>query len=182
MDGPTLLLIDYQEAFHDARMGPRNNGHAEGNAARLLAGFREAGLPVIQVRHDSVEPGSLLAPGEAGNAVMAFAVPLPGEPVIVKSVNSAFIGTGLEKLLRDKGIGRLVIAGVTTDHCVSTTTRMAANLGFAVTLAADACFTFDRRAPGGEMVPARTVHEVELAILSGEFAQIGTVDGVLADI
>ena len=181
MDKSALLLIDYQEAFHDARMGARNNPHAEANAERLLAKFRDAGLPVIHVRHDSIESGSLLSAGAPGNAVMAFAAPKPDEPVIVKSVNSAFIGTGLEKLLRDEGIDRLVIAGVTTDHCVSTTTRMAANLGFPVTLAADACFTFDRTAPDGGVVPAQTVHDVELAILSGEFAEIGSVARILAE-
>jgi nicotinamidase-related amidase len=182
MDNTALLLIDYQKAFHDARMGARNNLRAEANAERLLAGGRDAGLPVIHVRHDSTEPGSLLAPGQPGNAVMAFAVPKPDEPVIVKSVNSAFIGTGLETLLRDEGIDRLVIAGVTTDHCVSTTTRMAANLGFSVTLAADACFTFDRKAPDGTVIAAQTVHDVELAILSGEFAEIASVKAVLTEL
>jgi nicotinamidase-related amidase len=175
-----LLLIDYQEAFHDARMGPRNNRQAEANAERLLDGFRRAELPVFHIRHDSTEPGSLLAPGEPGNAVMAFAAPLPHEPVVVKTVNSAFIDTDLEKLLRGTGIGRLVIAGVTTDHCVSTTIRMAANLGFEVTLAADTCFTFDRTAPDGTVIPAQTVHDVELAILSGEFCTAKAVDQVLA--
>ncbi len=182
MDKAAILLVDYQEAFHDARMGARNNPHAEANAARLLAGFRDAGLPVIHVRHDSTESGSLLSAGAPGNAVMAFAVPKPDEPVIVKAVNSAFIGTGLEKLLRDEGIDQLVIAGVTTDHCVSTTTRMAANLGFSVTLTADACFTFDRTAPDGTVIPAQTVHDVELAILSGEFAEIASTKGILAGV
>lgn len=181
MDNTALLLIDYQEAFHDARMGARNNPPAEANAEALLAGFREAGLPVIHVRHDSVESGSLLSAGAPGNAVMAFAAPKPDEPVIVKAVNSAFIGTDLEALLRKMEIQRLVIAGVTTDHCVSTTTRMAANFGFSVTLAADACFTFDRTALDGTVIPAQTVHDVELAILSGEFAEIGSVATIIAE-
>jgi len=163
-------------------MGGRNNPLAEANAEVLLAGFRDAGLPVIHVWHDSIESGSLLSAGAPGNAIMAFAAPKPDEPVIVKAVNSAFIGTGLETLLRDEGIDRLVIAGVTTDHCVSTTTRMAANLGLAVTLAADACFTFDRTAPDGTVIPAQTVHEVELAILSGEFAEIASAKGILAGV
>jgi len=174
-----LLLVDFQEAFHDPGMGPRNNPQAEANAAQLLAGFRAAGKPVIHVRHDSIEPGSRLAPGAPGNAVMDFAAPLPGEAFVVKSVNSAFIGTTLKAVLREVGIHDLVIAGITTDHCVSTTTRMAANLGFSVTLAADACFTFDRTAPDGTVIPAQTVHDVELAILSGEFADIRSVDQIL---
>lgn len=177
-----LLLIDYQQAFHAEKMGPRNNPNAEQTAARLLAGFRLNGLPMFHIRHDSADPASSLRTGAPGNALMAFAMPEPGETLIAKAVNSAFIGTSLEAQLLQKGICRLVVAGVTTDHCVSTSVRMAANLGFAVTLAADACFTFDRQLPGGPAYPAQTVHDVELSILSGEFAEISSVDTILSDL
>ena len=52
-----------------------------------------------------------------------------GEVVIHKGVNSAFIGTDLERVIKGRDIRTLLVAGLTTDHCVSTTTRMAANLG-----------------------------------------------------
>lgn len=179
MTNRALLLIDFQEGLSG---GPRNNPAAEDNAAKLLAGYRRAGLPVIHVRHDSTEPESALRPGLPGNQLMAFTKPLDDEVVFSKSVNSAFIGTDLEALLKRLGIERLVIIGATTDHCVSTSIRMAENLGFAVTVAADACFTFDRQLPGGAIFPAQTVHDVELSILSGEFAEISTVEAQLAEI
>ncbi len=174
-----LLLIDVQQAFDDPSWGPRNNPGAEAAIARLLAAFRGKGLPVIHVKHDSVEPTSTLRPDRPGNAFKPEARPLPGEPLFSKSVNSAFIGTGLEAHLRARGITGLVIGGITTNHCVSTSTRMAGNLGFDTTLVSDACATFDFRDDQG-VIPAETMHRIGLAELRGEFAAIRTADEVIA--
>ena len=176
-----LLLVDYQQAFDDlGYWGARNNPDAEANAARVLAAFRAARLPIVHIVHDSTTPSSILAPGHPGNRQMSFALPFDGEPVIRKGVNSAFIGTDLEARLRALDVESLVIMGISTDHCVSTTTRMAANLGFAVTLVGDACFAFERRAMDGERFAAELVHKVELAILGAEFAAIASADAVVA--
>lgn len=173
-----LLLIDVQRAFDDPRWGPRNNPGAEARIAALLKAFRAAGKPVIHVRHDSVEPGSTLRPGTPGNAFKPEAEPLLGEPVFGKSVNSAFIGTGLEAHLRERGIDALVVAGFITNHCVSTTARMAGNLGFRTTVVADACATFDFKDEAG-VIPAETMHRIGLAELRGEFAEVVDAAAVL---
>jgi nicotinamidase-related amidase len=94
-------------------------------------------------------------------------------------VNSAFIGTGLEEYLNENGLDSLVIVGLTTDHCVSTSTRMAGNLGFDVTLVSDATATFDRKDASGEHISAEDMHRVNLASLNGEFCIVKTTDEVL---
>jgi len=176
-----LLLIDVQQAFDDPAWGPRNNPGAEAAIARLLAAFRAKALPVFHVKHDSVESGSTLRPDRPGNALKAEALPLAGEPLFSKSVNSAFIGTDLETSLRARGIGALVIAGFITNHCVSTTARMAGNLGFETTVVEDACATFDFK-DGEGVIPAATMHRIGLAELRGEFAAIATADQVIASL
>ena len=168
-----LLLIDIQKGFDDHYFwGERNNPEFEANVAKLLSNFRAAGKPVIHIQHNSLEPNSPLRPGQTGNDFKPEAQPLAGETIIGKTVNSAFIGTPLEQYLHQQGINELVIAGLTTDHCVSTTTRMAGNLGFKVTLLEDATATFARRSLTGGWVIADEVHRINLASLNGEFCSV----------
>lgn len=177
-----LLLIDVQKAFDDPRMGAnRNNRDAERNIARVLDAWRAAGKPVLHVRHMSVEPQSPLRPGLPGNDFKDEARPRAGEPVLEKSVNSAFIGTDLEQRLRAIGCDRLYVAGLTTDHCVSTTVRMAANLGFKTAVLEDCTATYDRVTYDGRTLSAEEMHAAALASLNGEFAEITTSDRVLQE-
>ena len=177
-----LILIDVQQAFDDPRMGKRNNPAAEKNITRLLDAWRASGRPIIHVRHDSVEPQSILRPGEPGNQIKPEARPLPDEPVIGKHVNSAFIGTDLEQRLRGAGQDSLVLVGLTTDHCVSTTARMAGNLGFHTVVVADATAAFDRKSYDGVTVPAEEIYRGALASLHGEFAEVTTTEEVLRNL
>ena len=179
-----LLVIDVQRGFDEIEATglPRNNPHAVQRIAALLAAFRRAGAAIIHVRHASGEPGSPFRPDRSGYAAKDEAREQAGEAVIVKRVNSAFIGTDLERRLREAGIRTLVITGATTNHCVETTTRLAGNLGFETLLVRDATWTFDRVGPDGETHPAAVVHAVSLANLSGEFATIATAAEVEAAI
>ncbi|GGR95046.1 cysteine hydrolase family protein [Deinococcus sedimenti] len=179
---PTLLLIDLQQGFTDPRWGPRNNPHAEANAARLLGAWRDRGWPVIHVQHVSQDANSPLRPGQTGVDFMPATAPRPGEATVQKHVNSAFIGTDLHARLQALRVQDLVIAGLTTDHCVSTTTRMAGNLGYRVQLVGDATGTFDRVGPDGTHHPAAQLHAAHLASLHGEFATVVTTAGLLDDL
>lgn len=178
--GAALLLIDVQQGLDDPRWGARNNPDAEQRIADLLAAWRAARRPVIHVQHLSLVPDSPLRADAPGNAFKVEARPLAGEPVFRKHVNSAFIGTDLEAHLRANGIDSLVVVGITTDHCVSTTARMAANLGFDVTVVEDATTTFERRGPDGTLYSADLMHRVELASLNGEFATVRSAQDILA--
>ncbi len=167
-----LLVIDMQQGFDDPAWGPRNNPDAEARVAALLSAWRSAGAPVIHVHHDSPDPAGRLRRGTPGNAPKPEALPLGGEALYRKTVNSAFIGTSLEAKLRAQGIDTLVLAGLTTNHCVSTTARMAGNLGFATYVVADATATFDRANLDGTVRPAKAVHAAALSDLQDEFAQV----------
>ena len=180
--GPALLIIDVQQGLDEPRYGARNNPGAERRMADLLAAWRASGRPVIHVQHMSLEPDSALRPELPGNAFKPEVMPMPGEPVFQKHVNSAFIGTGLEAHLRANGIEELVVIGLTTDHCVSTTVRMAGNLGFTVTVVEDATATFERRGPDGTHYSADLMHRAALASLHDEFATVRTARDILADV
>jgi nicotinamidase-related amidase len=178
----TLVLIDVQQGFDEPSWGERNNPGAEGNIERLLARWRASHRPVIHVRHDSVEPRSTLRPDAPGNAIKAVAAPRADEPVVGKHVNSSFIGTDLEARLKAGASDTVVLCGFTTNHCVSTTARMAGNLGFRTFVLSDSTVAYAMRAPGpsGRLIPAAEMHEVGLAELDGEFATVLTTDQLLA--
>lgn len=174
-----LIIIDVQKGFDDPSWGHRNNPQAEENISSLLAYWREAGLPIFHIRHLSTEPSSPLRPGTIGSQIKEAVRPLKDEPIIEKHVNSAFIGTDLEARLLLRKIDTLVITGLTTDHCVSTTTRMASNLGYETYLVSDATATFDRLGPGGKLHAAEDIHEISLVELHEEFAAIVATDELI---
>ncbi|KAJ5100351.1 hypothetical protein N7456_006403 [Penicillium angulare] len=203
-----LILIDNQSAFtHPDNLSDwgtgRSNPLYEVNIQALLLAFRSARtasstfMEVIHIFHSSVTPGSPLHPSHPNNGIrpLDFATPASdgSEPVFWKSVNSSFIGTDLEAHLREKNIRQIIVAGLTTDHCVSTTVRMAANLGVVdrmldegpVKIKSDGTHVKDVRVQKGRIVlvpdatatfgkggfDAETVHAVSVASLDGEFCE-----------
>ena len=179
---PALILIDIQKgmAGDDSHWGgKRNNPDAEANAAKLLRAWRDQKLPIFHVQHSSQDPNSKLHQSHPGFELQDFAKPIEGEPLVIKHVNSAFIGTDLKKQLDQQNVHTLVIVGLTTNHCVSTTTRMAGNLGFKTILVSDATAAYDRIGINGEAYSAETIHLTALANLKDEFAEIETTENLL---
>ncbi|MFN7997130.1 MAG: cysteine hydrolase family protein [Bryobacteraceae bacterium] len=174
-----LVLIDLQKAIDHPSWGQRNNPEAETNVALLLGAWRTTARPIYHVRHDSIEPGSHYRPGQPGNDFKPEAEPLPGETVISKHTNSAFIGTDLEARLRAAGDRVLFFAGVIANNSVEATVRMAGNLGFDAFLIEDAAFTFARRDWSGRLRSADEVHAMSLANLDGEYCTITRTAEVL---
>ena len=169
LDRAVLLPIDMQQAF-DAPPWPRRwNQSVDENGRALLQAWRSAGRPIIHVRHDSVQPGSTLAPATPGNAFRPGFEPLGGEPLVTKSVNSAFIGTDLDLRLKRLGAKHVVTFGISTDMCVSTTVRTGANMGWDMILVPDACDLPDGQ---GGTIAAEEVQRAHVATLAFEFARI----------
>lgn len=178
LDNPALILIDIQKGFNDIAYwgGDRNNANAEEKAAELLEIWRAEKLPIFHIQHCSSNPNSILNETNLGNEFQDIVKPLEFETIIKKSVNSAFIGTNLKELLDDAKITTVVIVGLTTDHCVSTTTRMAGNYGYTTYLISDATATFNKKGINGENFSAEMIHQTALASLNDEFAQVVTTD------
>ena len=130
--------------------------------ARLLAAFRQRGMMVVHTREchrpdlsdcppakrlrgdvklrigDVGPMGRLLVAGEPGAEIVPELAPEAGEIVIDKPGKGAFYNTELDAILRGRGIGQLVVCGVTTEVCVQTTMREANDRGYECLLAEDA--------------------------------------------
>ena len=174
-----LILIAVQQAWDEPYWGQRNNPGAEANQAAIVRAFRAAGLEVAHLRRDARDPNSPLYPGEPGHAFKEATAPLPGEAMFATPGHCAFIGTGLVAHLRGRGIDRLVIAGFTTVHGVSSTARTACDLGFKTVVLRDACVAFELDDVDGERVPAQALHDHGLAELQGEFAMVLPTEAIL---
>jgi nicotinamidase-related amidase len=145
---------------------------AGAKAAEALAKFREKGLPVFHVRHLSTRPGAtFFLPGTPGAEIHAGVTPREGEIVVEKNFPNSFRGTALQNYLDKHKIKNLTVAGMMTHMCVDASVRQAADLGYKVTLLADACAT-RAQSFGGESIPARQVHGAFLAALNGFYAKV----------
>jgi nicotinamidase-related amidase len=164
-----LVVIDMQRDFAE----PGGFGESLGNdvsritrivpdVARLIEGFRTAGLPVIHTMEchqpdlsdlppakrnrgdpklrigDDGPMGRVLIAGEPGTAILPELAPVDDEIVIEKPGKGAFYATGLSDILKEKGITQLVFAGVTTEVCVQTTMREANDRGYECLLCEEA--------------------------------------------
>ncbi|WP_260579395.1 cysteine hydrolase family protein [Vreelandella populi] len=177
-----LMIIDMQRGMSDPAAGERNNPDAEINIQRLLTEWRNAGWPVVHVRHISRTPGSPFWPGQSGAEFQPALAPLAYEHVVEKNVPCAFTQSGLERWFHVRGIKRLVIVGVSTSNSVEATARTAGNLGFNSQVVADATFTFAKQDYAGVYRSADEVHAMSLANLEGEYAAIGITEEVLTSI
>ena len=177
-----LLVVDIQDSFKaTSRWELRNNPRFEENVDRLIQAWRGASLPVIFVLHTDPDPG--FETTSPFFKLMDFLKPEPGEPVIVKNTRNAFTSTNLQEMLREKGVERLVVTGISTEQCCETTTRVAADLGFDVDFVTEATRTFPitDEATGEVLSTDEIVRRTEM-VLRGRFARIATVDGLVKEL
>lgn len=125
------------------------------NALRLRERFRALGRPVLHVTVGAALPDASDAPphmrklfvetrnhlGSREHEIIDALKPLPGEHLLRKTTIGAFASTHIDSLLRALGAEQLWLCGVSTNMCVETTAREAADRGYLVTLVEDACGT-----------------------------------------
>ena len=175
-----LLIIDVQNDYFPGGALPLPGmAEAADNCRRLLQQFRTARAPVVHVQHHASADLGALVTLTAGAEIHASVRPTAGEAVIAKTSPNAFRGTWLHPLLAGVGISELVICGAMTQTCIDSTTRAAFDLGYAVTVAADACAARDLR-PSGVKLPAAQVQAVILAALQTPFAQLSSTAELIA--
>ncbi|WP_273852000.1 cysteine hydrolase family protein [Guptibacillus spartinae] len=174
-----LIIVDVQKAFEDPKWGERNNPQAEEKIRKLLDTWRANGDHVIFIQHRSDDPSSVFYHGQQGYEIKDIVKPEPGETIFTKKVNSAFIGTNLETYLHEHALTEVVITGLTTAHCVSTTTRMSGNLGFQTYLISDATAAYGLTDQTGHYYDPEQVHALTLATLHKEFATVVTTEELL---
>lgn len=176
-----LVIVDIQDDYFPGGKFPLVGPEAAAaRAARLLDGFRAAGETIVHVRHVWDEPdAAFMKPGTPGIEINAAVAPRDGETVISKAHPNAFLETPLEQTLRAAGADELVVCGMMTSMCVDATVRAAADLGFDVAVAHDACAAPDLEF-GGRRVAAADVHAAFLAALGSGYARVAAADELLA--
>lgn len=172
-----LLLVDIQnDYFPGGSMELVGMEEAAANAKRLLDLFRKAGMPVFHVRHLSNRPGAtFFLPQTDGAAIHPSVAPQNDEETVVKHFPNSFRETNLLELLRDCGVGNLVICGAMSHMCIDATTRAAFDLGFACAVVEDACATRNLTFKDN-VVPAGQVHAAFMAALAVPYADVLSAD------
>ncbi len=168
-----LLIIDIQNDYFPGGgmplVGPED---AAAVASGLLERFRQAGEPVIHIQHMwDEEEATFMRPGTPGVQIHSSVAPIEGETLISKIYPNSFRETSLEATLKSRGIDELVVAGMMTSMCVDATVRAANDLGYQVTVVADACAAPDLEFDGRQ-VPGADVHAAFLAALSDSYATV----------
>ena len=181
-----LIVVDVQDSFKYGnperwtQRGP-NPEQFENNINRLLAGFRQAALPIYFILHSDEDPG--FGTDSPYYRLMDFMDRLPEDPIIEKETRNAFTSTHLQRALTQQGVHRLVITGISTEQCCETTTRVAADLGFDVDFVTEATLTFPIPNPEtGEFLAVDDIVERTEYALRRRFAQIATVDQIMAEV
>jgi nicotinamidase-related amidase len=168
-----LIVVDIQNDYFPGGANPLHGPEAAAqHAAGLLEAFRTAGDPVVHLQHVWDEPdATFMRPGTPGVEIHPTVAPADGEEVLQKAWPNGFRDTGLESLLRERGVEQVVVCGMMTAMCVDATVRAAVDLGFETTVAHDACATCDLQFDG-QAVPAPAVHAAFLAALADGYARV----------
>ena len=175
-----LLVIDFQNDYFPGGKNPAVNAlEAAQNAYMLLQCFRDVGGHHIHIQHVSLEPdAAFLVKGDRGSDIHDSVVHFEGEPIVYKHYANSFRETNLLEMLREWETERVVICGMVTQTAVDATVRAAAELGFQVLVAEDACAA-QNISDGDTTIPAKQVHQKFLEVLR-PFGRVMKSETILA--
>ncbi len=170
---PVLILIDIQNDYFPGGKNEMVKSREAGRKAKeVLTRFRQKNLPVIHIKHLSVRPGAtFFIPGTAGAEIHEDVVPVETETIITKHCPNSFRKTSLHQHLQEQKVDHLVIVGMMSHMCVDSTARAAKDLGYEVTVIADACASKNLSLQGKE-IPAQEIHNSFMAGLKYFYADI----------
>ena len=174
-----LVILDVQDTIDQPVWNNKSNPDYLNVIQRLLAHWRKNGWPVLYIKHDeSVSTSSYYIHG-LWNSIKKDIAPIPGEIIVSKQQNCAFIGTELDMILRGMQVNHLVLTGVVIHNSMDATIRAGKALGYSIILPSDATTAVPVAGPNGKSWDAVTVHDLTLAILDGEYAEVMTSDEVI---
>lgn len=185
MSNTTLIVVDFQNDYFptfDGAKWPLDDAVAAAeNGARLLAAFREKGLPIVHVRHEAVSNDApFFWPNSEGAGIHPLTAPLETEPVVLKHLPNSFRQTSLKTILDEQGVESVVICGAMSNMCIDAITRAANDLGYACTVAHDACAACVLEF-NGKAVPAAQVHAAYMASLAFGYAKVVSTDELMSE-
>lgn len=172
-----LVLIDYQNEYLAGPLRLDGVEEAVARAADLLAAMRSAGGRIVHVAHRGA-PGGLFDRAAERGAFIPALRPFEGEPVVEKTRPNGCSDTDLAARIGPAGTP-ILVAGFMTHNCVSSTVRAALDLGYAITVAGDACATRDLPSRDG-VIPAARIQAAELAALGDRHALVARVAELVA--
>ena len=177
-----LLVIDIQkDYFPSGKMELVNPLEAAKQAYMILQCFREHGGYHVHIQHISLKTdATFFVKGTSGTDIHDSVAHFEGEPIVYKHYPNSFRETNLLELLKGWEIERVVITGMMTHMCVDATARAAADLGFQVWIAEDACATRDLKY-GETTIPAEYVHKAFLAALKS-YGQVMLSEQIIAQL
>jgi nicotinamidase-related amidase len=161
-----VIIVDAQREYLDGAVPLANVENALVEIKKLLSRARSLNVPIFHVVHHTQPGAPIFAPDSATSQIIDAVRPEGTERVISKSLPSAFVNTDLAKYLQSTDRKEVVVAGFMTHMCINATTRSAVDLGFTPTVLGSACATRDLPGADGSVIPARIVHESNLASLA----------------
>ena len=178
MTQTALLLIDVQQSFvHRPYWSTADVPAFLDRTNALVAGAAAHGVPIVRILHVEDDGPFSIASGHV--RPLDGLMPFDAAAAFEKRRHSALVGTGLPIWLHQRGIGRLIVAGIRTEQCCETTARHASDEGWAVDYVTEATLTFDMTTPSGERLSAAQIRERTATVLAGRFATLCSVSEAL---